>query len=193
MDFYQSGHASFRTHFSPANFNFSLIRTTEFASMLLTDSQKIDCRAIGKVLVDISGDHLVNSLVTSQVLRQQLWSETGAIFAIRRGVAYPRQADLDRACGDQKSPFCEVSIGNYMAKSLSIDTPGVSVEELLNLEINGLLDHISRGLADVGINLAGILKRLLKLMVTDGAGLPGCFDVTFFTEYPYAQRWAAEL
>jgi hypothetical protein len=29
---------------------------------------------------------------------------------------------------------------------MSIDTPGVSVEELLDFEINGLLDHISGGL-----------------------------------------------
>jgi hypothetical protein len=50
---------------------------------------------------------------------------------------------------------------------LSIDTPGVSVEELLDFEINGLLDHISGGLADVGIKLAGILKRLLE---DDGGG-----------------------
>jgi hypothetical protein len=30
-------------------------------------------------------------------------------------------------------------------------------------------------------------------MVADGSGLTGCFDVTLFTAYPHAQRWAAEL
>jgi hypothetical protein len=45
---------------------------------------------------------------------------------------------------------------------MSSSRSGASVEELLDFEINGLLDHISGCLADVGIKLAGILKRLLE-------------------------------
>ncbi len=93
--------------------------------------------------------------------------ENDAIFSIRRGVAYPRLSNLNTACGDQKLPFREVSITDDIATSLSIDPSGVSVEELLDFEINGLLDHISGCLADVGIKLAGILKRLLE---ADGGG-----------------------
>jgi hypothetical protein len=50
---------------------------------------------------------------------------------------------------------------------MSSSRSGVSVKELLGFEINGLLDHISGCLADVGIKLAGILKRLLE---ADGGG-----------------------
>ncbi len=74
---------------------------------------------------------------------------------------------MDRACSDQKLPFREVSITDDIATALSIDPSGVSVEELLDFEINGLLDHISGSLADVGIKLTGILKRLLE---ADGGG-----------------------
>ena len=77
------------------------------------------------------------------------------------------RTNLDRACSDQKLPFREVSITDDIATSLSINPSGVSVEELLDFEINGLLDHISGCLADVGIKLAGILKRLLE---ADGGG-----------------------
>jgi hypothetical protein len=50
---------------------------------------------------------------------------------------------------------------------MSSSRSGVSVEELLDFEINGLLDHITGCLADVGIKLAGILKLLLE---DDGGG-----------------------
>jgi hypothetical protein len=76
-------------------------------------------------------------------------------------------ADFDGAGGDQELPFREVSIADNVASALVINSIGVSVEELLDFQVDCLLDHGSGGLANVGVKLAGILKRLLE---ADGGG-----------------------
>ena len=88
-------------------------------------------------------------------------------------------------------PFREVSVADDIASVRVINSIGVSVEELLNFQIDRLLNYGSGGLANVGVKLSGILKWFLEV-VADGSGSTGDFDVTLVHRVSSCPRWAAE-
>jgi hypothetical protein len=91
-----------------------------------------------------------------------LGRKNNAIFFVWGLVTHAGLADFDGAGGDQELPFREVSIADNVASALVINSISVSVEELLDFQVDCLLDHGSGGLENVGVKLAGILKRLLE-------------------------------